>query len=194
MGRLLLTAALLVSLSATVRAEIINGDFETGDLTGWNHETNGPTATVVDTGGNHELLLDVNNITDPFGTSVIVYQEFSIPGPKPMLLSFDYRGSLDSNGGSLDYFFGVNRHAVSGSLNVNGSPPSITFEPTTFSTELPPGTYTVGFGIGQDIAFPSGQVFIDNVRLTPVPEPSTVVLLLVGILAIGVGRRWRGRG
>lgn len=62
-------------------------------------------------------------------------------------------------------------------------------------TFLTPGAYTLGIGVvdvGDDF-FPSG-LLIDNVRLTPVPEPSAIALGLVGIAVCagyGIARRRR---
>ncbi len=197
MGRLLITAALVLSLSATARAEIINGDFETGDLTGWISETNGPTITVQDFGGDYKAVLNFDDSSSGGGNQAQFYQEFVVEGTKQMLFSFDYQLSihdLSGPGTFVDYFMGAGGAAnVAGSLKLSDE--SLNLGPATFSAVLEPGKNLAFFQIAVNVAAANGQMIIDNVQLTPIPEPSSAALVSIGgaLVAIAIQQRRRNR-
>ena len=188
MGRLLFTGALILALAGRSSAEIINGDFETGDLTGWDVFINGPTisADVQDFGGNKKLVIDFSNGGN--GDVAIVSQQINIVGTKQVLFSFDYEGAVTSpfptepdSGGLTTYFLGAGAIDVKAAIDGTVQPgQTVSFGPATFSAVLPPGAYIVAVNVGIDIGPVSGQFVIDNFQFTPVPEPSSAVLLSIG--------------
>lgn len=68
---------------------------------------------------------------------------------------------------------------------------SLSFTPTFFTLEnAPSGVYSASFGL-VDLnggALDSG-IFHFDFQVSPVPEPSTVLLLLVGLIGIAISRR-----
>jgi hypothetical protein len=74
-----LAAAAGLAASATAQAQIVNGDFETGDLTGWTVYGTNPTPTVSSTvayTGTHSLFLGSSSGAEPLGDGA-VYQGFT---------------------------------------------------------------------------------------------------------------------
>lgn len=156
---------------------VINGTFTNGSLDSW--ATTGPgTAAVADAGnGNLAALLTA-------GSPVTLSQDVDTL-PSTFLLEFDFKFTT-----------------LTGTLEV-------TLDGTSLANLLAPGTLPSGFthfstlvsnpalfdrldiplafrldGIG------GSKVFIDNIHMTPVPEPSSMLLVCAAGLGL-VARRWR---
>ena len=190
MRRLLFSAALALSLSATAQANIINGDFETGDLTGWESATNGPTVSVEDFGGNHKAVIDFTSSQN--GDVAYFVQAFTVDGTKSMLFSFDYEFSafdVSGPGVGVDYTMGANGPGNLTGTVFNGQ--SLSLGPAEFSAILQPGPNGMIFIIGNNVGTANGQMIIDNVQLTPIPEPCSAVMLAIGGLLSALPLQWR---
>ncbi|MBX9788650.1 MAG: PEP-CTERM sorting domain-containing protein [Pirellulales bacterium] len=57
---------------------------------------------------------------------------------------------------------------------------SLSLGPAEFSAILQPGPNGMIFIIGNNVGTASGQMIIDNVQLTPIPEPGSATLLSIG--------------
>ena len=201
MKKLLVAAALGLPLLAS--AQLVNGSFETGDLTGWTVTgagvepasvlTYGPGAAYGETvlgqlgAGNSALYLVEDAVMQT------VSQDFNVAA------AFDYDWSfsfyLPNNG-----FANVEDTTFSVSLGGN----------TLFTADL--STLTAGvwynaagtenlmagmntFAISIDgMGKPAKDVVFDNAMVTAVPEPESYALMLAGLAAVTFVARRRARG
>lgn len=175
--------ALILCFSATAAFAlnlVMNGDFETGDFTGW--EKNGhyiSVGTSSYTGSNHTANLGtVGAVLGSLAQSGLM----TIPG-----LEYEFRFMLASTGGYPNEF----RAIVNGVTLVNevsGNSYSFTPYSFTFVADVLPTTIEI-FARNDPGAF-----FLDNVSLdlTPVPEPSTLLFLGLGLLVASSLRKNRG--
>ncbi|MCX8138858.1 MAG: PEP-CTERM sorting domain-containing protein [Gemmataceae bacterium] len=188
----------------TCRAGIINGSFETGDLTGWtanpttlvtvatSYHTHGPIFTPVD--GNHFALLLTGGGTNVYTT---LSQTFTV-NAGDILTGYAFFQANDEMPHNDDaYVRIVENNSILFQSDVStvgdsGNTPW-TFFTYVFST---PGTYTIEAGVRNvlDNAFPSA-LGLDNVQLlqTTVPEPSSIALIALMIVPAGIYLRGRHR-
>lgn len=217
----LLVATVILSsfISRANGAGIVNGDFETGDLTGWEYSeppgTLPGTATIIaEPSGNHYLELRANS--NRFG---LLQRQIEITGPSRV--SFEISGWVTI---PLDYrpispFINAwvsPRAAWSASFNSPLEPHQLgdefsfrpVFDPTGLNPPPPrdvvipdgtyyidvsiPGLYSLAFGVaGSRLDGPSSpasdaRLTIDNITLTPIPEPSTLAMALGGLTISGL--------
>jgi hypothetical protein len=212
--------AMAASLGANARAGelIVNGGFETGDLTGWTvvNQTGGSGSWFVNGNGGGSPLNGFptpvlagggafNAQTDQFGPgSHQLEQSFVGVAGETYGLSFDVyaidQSGLAPVGVGLDFTAGVNQHSE---LNLYGPFPSLlasgnpgrTWQHLTY--DLTPlikasGVYTLSFGEVDNQYF--YNLGIDNVSLVSsggVPEPATWTMMLAGFFGLGATLRAR---
>jgi len=177
----------------SARADLVtNGGFETGDFTGW---TLGPSPSAAN------IFLDVSfpntgccdaAFSDPSGTtpaSTLSQSLSAVSGALSYNLSF---AILDESGLSGDIFT-VNLGNFSEQFTGDQAPGSYTLEffnlsPSDFGTGL------LSFqGTNDNSAWNLDDVSVNAVVVTSVPEPSTLVLLLTALAAIGILKFHRRR-
>jgi hypothetical protein len=198
-----MSLAALLCVAVTAQADVItNGDFETGDFTGW---------TVRNTSNGHSTTTDV-----------IMY-DIDGGGPLPESLSARFSvGNVQYTGqqegielvqdvslvGGTEYTFDADvaawRH--SNSVNVEGGVFSLILDGAVLDTWAAgyiggsygwdkyshlTGTYTPGssgtYEIGMRITRPytcPGDVFEQVDNFTGIPEPATLTLLALGLVAL----------
>lgn len=183
-------AILAIAAPGTAHAQIItNGSFETRDFSGWTVSGNvgisndSASDGVVDAGFNR-------SDTTPNG---VLSQSFPTVAGRQYQLQFDYgvfsfTGQTQSLHAAL---FGLNQL-----LGQTVTDPTPSHDPTTFDTysslfTADSTTTTVRFT--DDAGNPTVNVDgeLDNVRVTPVPEPTALALTGVAALAALGGRRCR---
>jgi len=178
-----LLAAYAVLLACPAGAGIINGSFETGDLTGWGSEEIGGYIEVVPGGTAGDwfasLKLEGRYVEMPSGTIfgpsyVGVAQRFVVPGDAQYLL-FD---SWVAGFGTL--------HVSLGDIHA----------PQIIVTSQAPATYALDVSDkqGQEVCFTTlgrdtdvgdnNYAYLDNLRLTDVPEPSSMLMLGAGLSVV----------
>jgi hypothetical protein len=193
MPRICIVGLLAFAFSVPARAALINGDFETGDLTGWRTivapEPPG-SASVQFIDGSHRLVLDTGLYISGLVTAI---QDFTLEGKKPYLLSLDFSATFDARaGGDIG---AILYQVASGQVmagGVVGASKLVTIPTTTLTAVLQPGKNAIGFSVETigDPQFPvSGTMTIDNIRLTQIPEPTTLSMIAVGLVAITLAMR-----
>lgn len=195
---------------------VINGDFETGDLTGWE----GSGVSVVNVGGDYgyAALLNDNNSA---GTASLEQDFYIGAGTTSLNIKFDYLFTgtdtswwLDDGAAgklftlnNVEYsFFGWNwttreweSETLFGSSSSDDSYGTIIsfFGNVDISPDLvnvnPNGA--IKFSLHETSWFCSdgtdSMLYVDNVDVSPVPEPATLLLLGSGLAGLAFYRRKR---
>lgn len=176
---LALYVAVIVALIGTQsKAEmIVNGDFETGDLSGWNATGN---VVLHDTYGSYTAAFNRGDTT-PNG---VLSQSFSTRAGLEYELNFDfgvYTAHSQNQTLRVEVTGLVNllSIAVSDSSFVSAGP--LTFETYAFRFTADSPTTVLTFRDSASNYTWSTDNDIDNVRVNPVPEPSTYAMALAGL-------------
>ncbi len=202
----LTAVAALAFASATASAQVIsvNGDFETGDLTGW---TDFPTAesigAVTGDANNGSFAGEFFNINTGTGPSGYVVKQANIgmglvsPGD-PIEISFAAKGDFLVGGvGIVEFFSEVDGGGTSAGEILGGGPLFLASETDyqnfTFNTVAGPdvsGGVTLQFVAATGGAQGSlARFVVDDVSVRIIPEPASALLGLVGFALIGMRRR-----
>ena len=193
--------ALLGTASAANLA--MNGDFESGDTSGWTSFPSG-SSTFVITGDSHagSSAGQVTNLA--MGSAAIIKQAnvgIGLVGPGDQIeISFFAKGSGVAGGVQFaELFSEISGGGVSSSVILGGAPLFLTSTYTqyTFTTTAGPDVsagVTLQFNAATGATVGStSEMFIDNVQITnlsAVPEPSSSVLAgLCGVLMLARRRR-----
>ncbi len=175
----LLFIAFCGAMSSFGFSQLVNGDFETGDFTGWSTQAAGSGSLFGVSGGG--------------GQSGAFYAYFGAVSSQP---DYIFQNATVTNGSSYVLSVWLNNSGQNGDDNMeilwegtslfNGSAPvgwtnfSYNVTATSNASEVRIG----GFD-GPDFSF------ADNVTLTPVPEPATFAVFGLGIAAAAFLRRRR---
>lgn len=179
----LICCALCALCCNPARAGLVNADFETGDLSGWTVTyPPGSVSTInaePDGAGGFRAVLRMTTTVPNQEARADMRQSFTIVEGSD--LSFDYEWNI------ADSTFG-------GGLVVRVSGPT-GIEPGemigtgagTRTMRLTPGEYIFQLYSTHIANLPDtfdGWLAIDNITLTPVPEPGSLVLLFVGLALV----------
>jgi hypothetical protein len=180
MERKLLGAALLIGVTGVAHANLVaNGDFETGDFTGWTQSGNTSFTTVNTNGGNGPSAPGIYSAQlGPVGSTGFLTQTLTTTAFPPLYtLSFDLRNAS----GAPTNEFHVRWNGIS-VFDLNNAP---TFDWTPFTFPLPPatsGSTPLEFEFRHDPFY----WFLDNVSVTPIPIPLAAWLLGSGLMGLAV--------
>jgi hypothetical protein len=206
----------LLMIPVPASAGLINGDFETGDLTGWTtfvtlHGGLGsepPAVVLFDTNGDgiasNAARFQVGQVSGNIGGGAPqegggVLQSF-VTGAGELLISVDIaaEGASNASAGLFSLLFDhvvVDTHDF-GDIGLSGG---LTIERSTLSasTMVTAGSHemeilmTRGAGIGGTPYQYLDDVIVSGSALSPVPEPSSITLLGVGLLITALSRSRR---
>ncbi|MEX1115361.1 MAG: PEP-CTERM sorting domain-containing protein [Akkermansiaceae bacterium] len=193
------TAASFMSTQAAVQLAV-NGDFETGDTTGWaSFPTANSTFTVTTPGASGSFAGTISNLTS--GSAAVIKQAnlgagMLTPGME-ITIMFDFLENSGPGGVVFAELFseiaggGVSKQEILGGAPLFGS---AIFSPRSFTTTL--GSDVSG-GVTLQFAFATGAFegstsggTVDNVSITVIPEPASGALIgLAGLVLVTRRRR-----
>jgi hypothetical protein len=155
-------------LSTTAQANLItNGNFTTGDFTGWNLSINPSDAGYVhlngSAGGAWLGTYNMGFLSQSFSTVAGATYQISFNLVNPGTNGTSFTASLDSNP-----FFSVSNVAFPKTNFTFDAVASGTTTKLTFGFKNIPDYFTLG-----------------NVSVVPVPEPETYVMMLMGLSFLG---------
>ena len=217
--RLQLFATILMATTSIANANIINGDFQTCDLTGWNTDSATLGSPGYDTDFN-VVDLGAGNCAAEIGIDLFTTQEFiantlftdldlTVADGFGLNLSFDYIFGGEEQGvqfgrdnwfaalgdGSGDYFDENGNLGTLFSSEEYGAG-TVNLDLTSALNNLSGWTLEFQLVAGFDVNFLGSLLTIDNVQLTTfqlpgqaIPEPSALLLMFAGLAGLFVRRR-----
>lgn len=209
-------AAVLAGASTGASAAnlVVNGDFETGDLSGWDvFDSIGTTPNtgiqVITTDGTLNVPYAGDSISAYQGTGdqaaffvednafQTLSQDIALVKNQMYTLSFGIFATLSGENNPFNFTLS---ELVNSGLNIE----VIDFQ-TSFGNSLVPGawnTYTYTFTANRNADYnllftfasgntPAKDVLLDGISVTAVPEPSTWAMMIGGLGLVGVALRRR---
>lgn len=205
--KVLFVGSMAASFCAANAQSFVNGNFETGNLTGWTvtPTSNGTTDVQdavqydIDAGGplttnfaGHFAVAEVN--FDSTQQGILLTQTMTLTGGTKYTFDFDW--AAQTTGSNAEG--GVFALVVNGSAIVTQSAGSIATSPivghiTAMYTPTSTGSFAVGSSITRPYQSP-GNLFqyVDNFKVSSaVPEPASVLAIALGVAGFAIRRRTR---
>jgi hypothetical protein len=193
----------LTGNAALAQNLILNSGFNSGDLTDWTPigATSGATVSVIPTGGNPTDYAWLNNTVEAYNLALsqVTPNGSAVGAGITIDYSFDLLGGNQAAGG-VDFIHIFDENASGGVIS-QGPGLLGPYFPSASSWTTYSGSFTTVAGsdhlyIEFDAttganAGSTDQMGIDNVELTPAPEPTTLSLAAMGMFGILAFRRSR---
>jgi hypothetical protein len=168
---------LAAEVPGTAKADlVVNGDFGTGDFTGWSLPGDTSSAYVSGSPGDYAAALTTSGIGDGFLT-----QALSTTAGQDYLVSFLLAGDGETPNSLVISLGGTTLASLTDVPNTLSSPVSYSFGFTASSSSS-----LLQF----DFVDVPGYLYLTNVSVNAVPEPSTAVSAILGALMVS-GYAWR---
>ena len=208
----LLMGVLIMANATSARAAIVNGDFSSG-LTGWTPIGGVDFWDVPSSSGGVAVISSHGYQPGNFQINQAIQQTFTANAGDKLVFDWygDFTAPAGTNVGIAVSITGVPYYPITlleNPMKLGPIPPTQTLsQPVTqYSVVLPAvakNQYTVTIGTsgstGQvgagSYVFPQGTMYVDNVHIVPIPEPSSLVLGSLAFVGIAVAavRCRRGR-
>lgn len=199
-----LSLLLVFAIAGTARAQLINGNFETGDFTGWTefNTPNGGTGiyqvTQFDTAGtgtpSYAAEFEVGEVSGTIGGGGLgqgagIYQYVPL-GAGTLTISLDIAATSDNNNADAGTFQllldgNVVASDAMGPIGVNQTFHSM----LDYSGSIAAGTHQIAVDIRRGYGIGGTPEYLDNITLggTAVPEPNAAILFaLAGVCVIPI--------
>jgi hypothetical protein len=164
-------------LPGTAKADlVVNGDFGTGDFTGWSLSGDSSYAYVSGSPGDYAAALSTSGMGDGFLT-----QTLSTTVGQDYLVSFLLAGDGATPNSLVVSLGGTTLVSLTDVPDTLSSPVLYSFDFTASSSSS-----LLQFDFVDD----PGYLYVTNVSVNAVPEPSTAVSAALGILLV-CGYAWR---
>lgn len=200
----LLMASSLVFSNQSEAAIIVNGDFETGDISGWNGMD--PSIAPVSDAGfwagggwgsflNGHYAVNFGGANRPAGETL--WQQFSTIAGQQYVLNFDYGRFIEGSGGPQSLEVTVSNSADSAILFQtvvtdlsSASDLGALFDPYSHTFTASGSETILAF---KDVSAGTHNTdgTLDNVQVAAVPEPSTLMLIGSGFAFCAFRRKLR---
>jgi hypothetical protein len=166
----------LASLSYTTQAAslVVNGGFDTGTFDGWTQSGLAPFSGVACTGATVDGSCFA--FLGPVGTDGTLSQSISTQAGVSYLLTFG--AAFD---GTTPTDFSVKWGSQTLYSVINPAATTTAFQTFTFNLAATGSSTLLSFSARSDL----GEVLLDGVSVSPVPEPSTMALLALGLGLVG---------
>ena len=178
-------ASILLCAGAHASNLVTNGDFETGDFTGWTTQAAGAGSESeeslfgVDGNGPHNGSYSAYfGATAPYDT---ISQTIATTAGQSYTISF-YLDSEGTQGGAAGF---IGSFGGTTFVSLNGSDADRSFGEETVTVQATSASTVLSFG-----AYDTSSYYtLDDVNVSAVPEPSSLGLFSLGVLGLGLLRR-----
>ncbi|QSA95650.1 hypothetical protein [Methylococcus sp. EFPC2] len=199
-----LTLLLLAVNSAVHAAGVSNGDFQTGDFSGWTLDTDAtpgasPDFQIIDSAGNYSARIEADGAGDTvfFANTLFQSLDLSLPAEHDLILRFDWTYAGDAEAPDETFLVGFgdgtgNYYDANAELGLLFNPQN--YGAGTFSAKLNAlanlSGWTLEFQLLAGFDGLSSHVTLDNISLsavaqpTPVPIPPAMLLFASGLLGV----------
>ena len=197
-----LSLAIAACFTMTAAADLTNnGGFETGDTSGWvEFPTANSTFTITSDANSGSWAAEVFN-NDVAAGAVVKQANLGIGVVNPgdlINISFAAKGSFAAGGVAFAEFFSeIDGGGTSSNEILGGGPLNLTSSYQTFNFQTVAGSDVSG-GITLQFAAVTGGapgstavLFIDDARVSIVPEPASISVLAAGLFGFILRRRRR---